>query len=68
MSRLGSQVTMIVRGPQLVGREDQDRGALLELFRDEGIEGLFRAQLTKVSGVSRENIPPADRSRETGAR
>jgi pyruvate/2-oxoglutarate dehydrogenase complex dihydrolipoamide dehydrogenase (E3) component len=57
MRRLGSPVTMIERGSQLASREDQDVGeALLELFRDEGIDVLFRAQITKVSGVSGENI------------
>ena len=39
MRRFGSAVTVIERGPQLAGREDPDVGAaLLELFRDEGIE------------------------------
>ncbi len=39
MKRFGSEVTVIERGKQLLSREDQDTGeALLELFRDEGIE------------------------------
>lgn len=38
MKRLGSQVTVIERGEQLLSREDSDvSDALLELFRDEGI-------------------------------
>ena len=57
MRRFGSQVTVIERGPQLLSREDQDtREALLELFRDEGIEVLLRAQVRKVSGVSGESV------------
>ncbi len=57
MRRFGSSVTIIERGPQLVGREDPDVGeALLGLFRDEGIEVLLNTQLTSVSGVSGENI------------
>ena len=37
--RFGSRVTVIQAGSQLAGREDTDVGAaLLELFRDEGIE------------------------------
>ena len=57
MRRFGSQVTVIERGPQLLSREDQDTGeALLELFRDEGIEVLLRAQVRKVSGVSGESV------------
>lgn len=57
MRRLGSRVTVVERGPQLARREDPDVGeGLLELFRDEGIEVLLRAQLQKVSGVSGEGI------------
>ena len=57
MKRFGGQVTVIERGPQLLSREDQDTGkALLELFRDEGIEVLLRAQLRKVTGVSGESV------------
>lgn len=57
MRRFGSRVTVIERGPQLASREDQDVGeALLELFRDEGIEVLLRCQLTKVNGISGESI------------
>ena len=57
MRRLGIRVTVIERGPQLAGREDPDVGeGLLELFRDEGIDVLLRAQLQNVSGVSGEGI------------
>jgi len=57
MKRFGSQVTVIERGPQLLSREDQDTGeSLLELFREEGIEVLLRAQVRKVNGVSGEGV------------
>jgi pyruvate/2-oxoglutarate dehydrogenase complex dihydrolipoamide dehydrogenase (E3) component len=57
MRRLGARVTVIVRGSQLVDREDQDVGeAVLELFRDEGIEVLLNAELTRVSGLFGEKI------------
>jgi len=57
MRRFGSQVTVIERGPQLLSREDQDTGeALLELFRDEGIEVMLRTQVAKVSGISGESV------------
>jgi pyruvate/2-oxoglutarate dehydrogenase complex dihydrolipoamide dehydrogenase (E3) component len=57
MRRFGSQVTVLERGPQLASREDQDVGeALLELFRDEGIEVLLRTQLKSVSGSSGESV------------
>jgi pyruvate/2-oxoglutarate dehydrogenase complex dihydrolipoamide dehydrogenase (E3) component len=48
---------VIERGPQLLSREDQDIGeALLELFRDEGIEVLLRGQVRSVRGVSGESV------------
>jgi pyruvate/2-oxoglutarate dehydrogenase complex dihydrolipoamide dehydrogenase (E3) component len=57
MRRFGSQVTIIQRGAQLASREDPDVGeAFLELFRDEGIDVLLRAQLTKVTGVSSDGV------------
>jgi pyruvate/2-oxoglutarate dehydrogenase complex dihydrolipoamide dehydrogenase (E3) component len=50
MKRFGSEVTVLERGPQLLSREDQDTAeAPLELFRDEGIEVLLRAQVRKVT-------------------
>src|ERR1700746_2308418 len=57
MKRFRSQVTVIEREPQLLSREDQDTAeAFLELFRNEGIEGLLRAKGTKVSGFSGESV------------
>lgn len=64
MRRFGSEVTVIERGPQLLGREDPDVGtALLELFRDEGIHVLLNADARHVSGRSGQGI----RVRSTGA-
>jgi pyruvate/2-oxoglutarate dehydrogenase complex dihydrolipoamide dehydrogenase (E3) component len=55
--RLGSQVTVIEMGPQLAGREDPDVGAaLLELFRDEGIDVRLSARLHRVEGRSGEHV------------
>ena len=55
--RFGSRVRVIERGPQLASREDADVGAaLLELFRDEGIDVMLNATLTAVEGRSGEHI------------
>ncbi len=55
--RLGSRVTVIERGPQLAGREDPDVGtALLDLFREEGIEVLLHANVTGVEGRSGDRV------------
>ncbi len=64
MRRFGSEVTIIERGPQLAGREDPDVGAaLLELFRDEGIDVLLKTEVRHVDGRSGQGI----RVRSTGA-
>lgn len=55
--RFGSRVTVIQRAPQLANREDPDVGsALLELFRDEGIDVMLESAVLKVSGKSGEEI------------
>lgn len=55
--RFGSRVTVIERGAQLAGREDADIAvALFELFRDEGIEVLLRADLGRVEGRSGDHV------------
>jgi pyruvate/2-oxoglutarate dehydrogenase complex dihydrolipoamide dehydrogenase (E3) component len=57
MRRFGSEVTVIERGPQLAGREDPDVGtALIELFRDEGINVLLQAQVQRVQGHSGQQV------------
>jgi pyruvate/2-oxoglutarate dehydrogenase complex dihydrolipoamide dehydrogenase (E3) component len=57
MRRFGSKVTVVERGPQLAGREDPDIGAaLLELFRDEGIEVLLGTEVRQVDGRSGQGI------------
>jgi len=51
--RFGSRVTVIESGPQLAGREDEDvAAALLDLFRDEGIDVLLNANVNRVEGRS----------------
>lgn len=53
LRRLGSRVTLIERGPQLASNEDPDVAqAILQLFRDEGIDVLLDAHILGVSGVS----------------
>jgi pyruvate/2-oxoglutarate dehydrogenase complex dihydrolipoamide dehydrogenase (E3) component len=53
MRRLGSQVTIIERNDRLAHREDADISeALHKLFKDEGIEFIFNAKITKVEGKS----------------
>ena len=55
--RFGSQVTVIERNAQLARREDEDVGAaLLDLFRDEGIDVLLEATASRVEGRSGEEI------------
>jgi pyruvate/2-oxoglutarate dehydrogenase complex dihydrolipoamide dehydrogenase (E3) component len=55
--RLGSRVTVIERGMQLAGREDQDvADALLELFGHENIHVLLNAQARRVEGRSGEHV------------
>ena len=57
MRRFGSAVTVIERGPQLAGREDPDVGAaILELFRDEGIEVLLKTEVRHVDGRSGQGV------------
>ena len=57
MRRFGSRVTIIEAGPQLASREDPDIGAaLLELFRDEGIEVLLNTAISHVEGHSGQKI------------
>lgn len=53
MRRFGSQVTIVERNERLAHREDQDiSDALHELCKDEGIEVILNAKLTKVEGKS----------------
>jgi pyruvate/2-oxoglutarate dehydrogenase complex dihydrolipoamide dehydrogenase (E3) component len=57
MRRLGSRVTLIARGPQLLSREDPDIAqAILQLFRDEGIDVLLRTEVLNVNGLSGEHV------------
>jgi len=57
MRRFGSRVTLIAREPQLAPKEDADVAqAILELFRDEGIEVLLRTQVLSVKGISGRHV------------
>jgi pyruvate/2-oxoglutarate dehydrogenase complex dihydrolipoamide dehydrogenase (E3) component len=57
MRRFGSQVTVMEAGPQLARHEDSDVGAaLLELFRDEGIDVALETHASRVEGRSGQKI------------
>ena len=57
MRRFGSRVTIIERNPSLVHQEDADvADALHELCRDEGIEVLTHAMVSRVAGKSGEAV------------
>jgi pyruvate/2-oxoglutarate dehydrogenase complex dihydrolipoamide dehydrogenase (E3) component len=57
MRRFGSRVTIIERNGRLVHREDQDISeALQTLCRDEGIQIITNAKVTKVEGKSGQSV------------
>jgi len=57
MRRFGSRVTLITREPQLAPKEDVDVAqAILDLFRDEGIEVMLRTQVLNIQGISGERV------------
>jgi pyruvate/2-oxoglutarate dehydrogenase complex dihydrolipoamide dehydrogenase (E3) component len=57
MRRFGSRVTLVERNARLAHREDQDVTQMLhELCRDEGIEVVTGAHVTKVEGKSGETV------------
>jgi pyruvate/2-oxoglutarate dehydrogenase complex dihydrolipoamide dehydrogenase (E3) component len=57
LRRLGSRVTLVERGAQLISNEDADASqAVLQLFQDEGIDVVLGTQVLGVSGVSGEHV------------
>src|ERR1700759_573732 len=57
MRRFGARVTVIEQGPQLAAGEDADvAAAVLELFRDEGIDVLLRTGLRGAEGTSGREV------------
>jgi pyruvate/2-oxoglutarate dehydrogenase complex dihydrolipoamide dehydrogenase (E3) component len=57
MRRFGSRVTLIDRNPRLAIREDDDISeALHKLFREEGIDVITGAHVTRVEGRSGESV------------
>jgi len=57
MRRFGCKVTIIERNERLVHREDRDITDMIhEMFRDEGIEIVTNAQITRVEGKSGESV------------
>jgi len=57
MRRFGSRVTIIDRNARLAHREDQDVTDMLhDMCREEGIEVVMSARLTRVEGKSGESV------------
>jgi pyruvate/2-oxoglutarate dehydrogenase complex dihydrolipoamide dehydrogenase (E3) component len=57
MRRFGSRVTIIERNGRLAHREDPDISEMLgDLCRDEGIEIITNAQVTRVEGKSGQSV------------
>ena len=57
MRRFGSRVTVIEQGPQLAAGEDADiAAAVLELFRDEGIDVRLRTRVRGAEGKSGQEV------------
>ena len=57
LRRLGSRVTLIEPGSHLAAREDADVAqAIMQLFRDEGIDVLVDTHVLGVSGLSGEHV------------
>jgi len=57
LRRLGSRVTLISRDSQLASNEDADVSqAILQLFRDEGIDVLLDTRVVQVNGLSGEHV------------
>jgi pyruvate/2-oxoglutarate dehydrogenase complex dihydrolipoamide dehydrogenase (E3) component len=57
MRRFGSRVTVVEHNERIVHREDEDVSeALHALFKDEGIEIVTNARITRVEGKSGESV------------
>jgi pyruvate/2-oxoglutarate dehydrogenase complex dihydrolipoamide dehydrogenase (E3) component len=51
--RLGAEVTIVHRGPQLLSREDKDiAGAVQNVLEEDGITVLLNADTTRISGAN----------------
>ncbi|MBY0274134.1 FAD-dependent oxidoreductase [Candidatus Binatia bacterium] len=61
--RLGSEVTIVQRGPHLLPAEDEDVSAAVEaIFRDDGIHLALRSAVASVAGRSGDRVRLAVRS------
>ncbi|MFZ0593101.1 MAG: FAD-dependent oxidoreductase [Bryobacteraceae bacterium] len=57
LCRLGSRVTLISRNSQLASNEDGDISlAILQLFRDEGIDVMLDTEVLGISGLSGRHV------------
>ena len=55
MQRLGSQVTMVVRGGTLMSKDDPEAGKIAEeVFQEEGLQVHFKANLLRVEPAGAE--------------
>src|SRR5580658_6666547 len=65
LRRLGSRVTVISRDPRLAANEDADISeAILQLFRDEGIDVMLDTNVLGVNGLSGEHVSLQLQSRD----
>jgi pyruvate/2-oxoglutarate dehydrogenase complex dihydrolipoamide dehydrogenase (E3) component len=56
--RFGSDVTIIQRGPKLLGREDADVAEAVEkILREDGIEVLLETKPVRVKRIAQDGIP-----------
>jgi pyruvate/2-oxoglutarate dehydrogenase complex dihydrolipoamide dehydrogenase (E3) component len=57
MRRFGSKVTVIDRNDRLLHREDNDvTEAVANVFKDEGIDTILNAQVSRISGKSGDSV------------
>ena len=57
MRRFGSKVTVVDRNDRVLHREDDDvTAALVNLFREEGIDTILNAQVRRISGTSCDSV------------
>ncbi len=67
-SRLGSNVTIVIRGPRLMWREDQDATDILEkTFEEEGITIVRESKPVSVNQVGGEVVVKTNQGRELRA-
>jgi len=67
-ARLGSRVTLLVRGPQLLAKEDEDAARIVEAgLRRDGIDVRFSATVTRVEAGPPKRVHLGDEAIEADA-